>query len=79
MRLNFFNDRLFTAGKDCCLMIHEVKERDPRTGMIISVQPSFSDEILADKSEIDESLNLRDSLLNDLMTAKDPNTTSVSE
>lgn len=79
MRLSFFNDRLFTAGKDGCLMIHDVKERDPRTGMLISVQPTFSDEILADKTEIDESLNLRDSLLNDLMSAKDPNTTNVSE
>ena len=29
MRLSYDNDWLFTAGADGCLMVHEVKDRDP--------------------------------------------------
>jgi len=79
MRLNFYNDRLFTAGKDGCLMIHEVKDREARIDQGKVVQPTYSDEILAEKSEIEESLNLRDTLFNDLVSAKDINSTNVSE
>ena len=34
MRLSYNNDWLFTAGRDCCLMIHEVKDKDPRGGLV---------------------------------------------
>ena len=32
MRLSYNNDWLFTAGADGCLMVLEVKDRDPRGG-----------------------------------------------
>ena len=30
MRLSYNNEWLFTAGQDGCLIIHEVKDRDPQ-------------------------------------------------
>ena len=30
MRLSFDNNQLFTVGKDGCLIIHDVKDRDPK-------------------------------------------------
>ena len=70
MRLSFNNDWLFTAGKDCCLIIHEVKDRDPRGGLVkkerdVGLLP-FSDEILTEKSEMDEIKGVRDQLRNEL-------------
>ena len=61
MRLSFNNDWLFTAGKDCCLMMHEVKDRDPRGGLVkrerdMGLLP-FSDEILTEKSEMDDIMS----------------------
>mmetsp|Transcript_13308 Transcript_13308/g.18147 ORF Transcript_13308/g.18147 Transcript_13308/m.18147 type:complete len:80 (+) Transcript_13308:500-739(+) len=57
MRLGFYNDWLFTAGVDGCLFAHEVKEKDPRTGLARQQQTFFSDEILAEKQQIDETIN----------------------
>jgi hypothetical protein len=83
MRLSFNNDWLFTAGKDCCLMIHEVKDRDPRGGLVkrerdVGLLP-FSDEILTEKSEMDEIVSMRDQLINELSSARDPSHTGVNE
>ena len=64
MRLSFNNDWLFTAGRDCCLMIHEVKDRDPRGGLVKRERDAnllpFSDEILTEKSEMEEIMTKRD-------------------
>jgi cilia- and flagella-associated protein 57 len=54
MRLSFDNTRLFTVGKDGCLIIHEVKERDTKSkGVADKRGLEFSDEILTEKTEID--------------------------
>ena len=83
MRLSYGNDWLFTAGKDCCLMIHEVKDRDPRGGLVKrdrdqSMLP-YSDEILTEKSEMDDILGECERLKNDLAAAKDPSHSGVNE
>ena len=83
MRLSFNNDWLFTAGRDCCLMIHEVKDRDPRGGLVKRERDfgllQFSDEILTEKSEMDDILGKKDQLTNELAGARDPSHTGVSE
>lgn len=67
MRISFDNNFLFTAGKDGCLYIHEVKDRDPRGGLIKREREAgaimtFSDEILTEKSEMEEIKNTKESL-----------------
>lgn len=83
MRLSFNNDWLFTAGRDCCLMIHEVRDRDPRGGLVKRERDAgllpFSDEILTEKSEMDDIIGARDQLINDLQGARDPSHTGVHE
>ena len=81
MRLSYHNDWLFTAGRDCCLMIHEVKDRDPRGGPRGVRDPSlmYSDEILTEKSEMDDINAERDRLMNELASARDPSHTGVNE
>jgi len=83
MRLNYSNDWLFTAGRDCCLMLHEVKDKDPRGGLIKrdrdqSMLP-YSDEILTEKSEMDDIHGDRDRLIAELATARDPSHSGVAE
>ena len=83
MRLSFNNDWLFTAGKDCCLMVHEVKDRDPRGGLVRRERDAgllpFSDEILTEKSEMDEIIGKKDALFIQLQSARDPSHTGVNE
>ena len=82
MRLSHHNDYLFTAGRDCCLMIHEVKDRDPRSGMTRHIRDPnllYSDEILTEKSEMEEINADRDRLMNELASARDPSHTGVNE
>ena len=82
MRLSHYNDWLFTAGRDCCLMIHEVKDRDPRSSINRYVRDPtllYSDEILTEKSEMDDINTERDRLLNELSSARDPSHTGVNE
>lgn len=54
MRLSFDNNWLFTAGKDGCLIIHKVDDRDVRGGTKQRERDSvnnlqFSDEIQTEK------------------------------
>jgi hypothetical protein len=53
MRMSFGNHHLFTAGKDGCLIIHDVKDRDPKGKTRERDCLPFSDEILTEKNEID--------------------------
>lgn len=52
MRISFDNNFLFTAGKDGTLMIYDIKDRDPRGGVIkrdFGGVLQFSEEILTEK------------------------------
>ena len=65
MRLSYDNNQLFTAGKDGCLYIYEVKDRDPRGGLVKRERTEgaimqFSDEILTEKPEMDDFYSMRD-------------------
>jgi len=51
--MSFDNNHLFTAGKDGCLIIHDVKDRDPKGKTRVRDCLPFSDEILTEKQEID--------------------------
>lgn len=83
MRLSYSNDNLFTAGRDCCLMIHDVKDKDPRGGLVKRDRDQgmlpYSDEILTEKSEIDDIHGERDRLINELAQARDPSHSGVAE
>lgn len=83
MRLNYSNDWLFTVGRDCCLMIHEVKDRDPRGGLVKRDRDQgmlpYSDEILTEKTEMDDILGECERLKNDLQTARDPSQAGVND
>lgn len=74
MRLSFDNKFLFTAGKDGCIMILEIRDRDPRGGLIKADQKllNFSDEILTEKSEMEQYYTEKEQLDNDLAAARDP-------
>ena len=65
MRISYDNNFLFTAGKDGCLIIYEIKDRDPRGGLIKRERGEgaimqFSDEILTEKPEMDDIYSVRD-------------------
>ena len=63
-------------------MIHEVKDRDPRSSINRYVRDPtllYSDEILTEKSEMDDINTERDRLLNELSSARDPSHTGVNE
>ena len=83
MRLTYKNDFLFTVGQDSCLMIHEVRDKDPRGGHNANIRVEnslpFSDEILTEKTEMDEILNRRDQLINELASARDPSQAGANE
>ena len=49
MRLSFDNSHLFSTGKDGCLIIHDVKDRDPKGKSKEREGLPFSDEILTEK------------------------------
>jgi len=83
MRLTYNNDFLFTAGKDCCLIIHDVKDKDPRGGLVKrdrdAVQLPFSDEILTEKQEQEEIISKRDQKYNELAAVRDPSQAGVND
>lgn len=66
MRLSFDNNQLFTAGKDGCLIIHDVKDRDPKGKSRDRDGLQFSDEILTDKQDFDNIAQEKEQLENDL-------------
>jgi hypothetical protein len=66
MRLSFDNQQLFTSGKDGCLIVHDVKDRDPKGKTRERECLQFSDEILTEKSEIDQYSQEKEQLENDL-------------
>lgn len=56
MKLSFDNNYLFSTGQDGLLIIHDIKDRDPRGGAKREREGlglPFSDEILTEKTEID--------------------------
>ena len=77
MRISFDNNWLFTAGKDGCLILHKIDDRDVRGGVkhrerdAGSIMP-FSDEIQTEKAEMEEIYNLREQLENELESIKEP-------
>lgn len=76
MRLSFDNKHLFTAGKDGCLMVHEVKDRDTkgaalRRGREIGNPMAFSEEVLTEKVEMEEYVAKKEQLNNELIGARD--------
>jgi len=83
MKITYKNDFLFTAGRDCALMIHEVKDKDPRGGLNarerVDNSLPFSDEILTEKTEMDEIIAKREQLIVDLASARDPSSGAVND
>jgi len=80
MRISFDNNYLFTAGRDGTLIIHDIKDRDPRGGVIkrdFGAVLNFSEEILTEKTEMEEFDNMKDTLENELQAARDPASTGV--
>jgi hypothetical protein len=53
MRLSYDNNQLFSVGKDGCIIIYDVKDKDPKGKQKIRETLAFSEEILTEKSEID--------------------------
>jgi WD40 repeat protein len=69
MRLSFDNNYLITAGRDGTLIIHDVKDRDPRGGVNkrdFGDSLNFSDEILTEKTEMEEFDNQKETAENEL-------------
>ena len=76
MRISFDNKFLFTAGRDGNLIIFEIIDKDTR-GPIVKREPgftgitTFSEEILAEKGEMGEFENQKDTLENENLAAND--------
>ena len=75
MRLSYDNNFLFTGGQDGALIIHDVKDRDPRgagkrerEGGILN----FSDEILTKREELDNYTSERENLENEFNNNNQP-------
>ena len=66
MRVSFDNKNLFTCGKDGCLMVHDVKDRDPKGKTNEREGLPTSDEILTEKTEVDGYAQEKEQLENDL-------------
>jgi hypothetical protein len=80
MRISFDNNYLFTVGRDGTLIIHEIKDKDPRGGVIkreFEKVLGWSEDILTEKSEMEEFDNQKEQLENELLQAKDPASTGV--
>jgi hypothetical protein len=74
MRLSFDNDFLFTAGQDGCIIVHSVKDRDPRGlkrgGEGRRLKPS--EEILTEKQEIENYIQDREQKQQELSNMSNP-------
>lgn len=69
MRISADNKFLFTASKDGSLMIIDIKEKDPRGGAAREREVQlldFSEEILTEKSEMEDYYNQKETAENDL-------------
>lgn len=74
MRISFDNNFLFTAGRDGTLIIHDIKDRDTRGSCVkreFGGIPQFSEEILTEKTEMEEFENQKDILENENAAAND--------
>lgn len=75
MKLSFDNNFLFSGGQDGLLILHDIKDRDPRGGAKRDREGlglPFSDEILTEKQEIDNFMNEKDALETDFNNANQP-------
>lgn len=57
MRISYDNKYLFSASKDGSLMIMDIKDKDPRGGLIQQREVQLlepSEEILTEKSEMED-------------------------
>jgi len=59
MKISYDNNFLFSAGKDGSLFMFDIKDCDPRGGLIkreteLSCIQTFSDEILTEKNEMED-------------------------
>jgi len=75
MRISYDNNYLFTAGRDGTLCIFDIKDKDPRGGIIkrdFGTQLQFSEEILTEKSDMDHYEERKETLESDLVAARDP-------
>jgi hypothetical protein len=73
MRITHDNGYLITASRDGTLMVHEIKDKDPR-GLVArkTGDANFSEEILTEKTEMDAYQTQIDSLKNELNQITDP-------
>ena len=75
MRLSYDNNFLFTAGQDGCLIIYDVKDRDPKGGLKREREGlalNFSDEILTEKQEIEGYITDKEQLENEFNSTSQP-------
>lgn len=75
MKLSYDNNYLFSTGQDGLVIIHDIKDRDPRGGIKRDREGfglPFSDEILTEKTEIDYFQNEKEQLENDFNNANQP-------
>lgn len=82
MRITYDNKLLFTAGKDGSVMVMEIKDKDIRGGNlrerdVMMLEPS--EEILTEKSEMDDFKATKENLENDLQQIKDPAQANVGD
>mmetsp|Transcript_26937 Transcript_26937/g.41056 ORF Transcript_26937/g.41056 Transcript_26937/m.41056 type:complete len:159 (-) Transcript_26937:433-909(-) len=66
MRLSYDNNHLFSTGRDGCLIIHDVKDRDPKGKTREREGLPFSDEILTERQEIEQYIQEKDHYENEL-------------
>ena len=71
MKLSFDNNYLFTGGQDGLLIIHDIKDRDPRGAKREreGLGLPYSDEILTEKAEIEAFITEKEGLENDFNNA----------
>lgn len=72
MRLSYDNNYLFTGGQDGLVVIHDIKDRDPRGAAKAQREGlalPFSEEILVDKQDIETFISEKEQLEGDLQGA----------
>jgi len=79
MRLSFDNNYLMTGGQDGLLIIHDIKDRDPRgakarEGVVLP----FSEEILVDKQDIESFISEKEQLEGDFSNTGGGHTENVA-